>query len=54
MYVIKLKKVRLVVHIAGARNMKNAYTIFVGNLKGREYSKDLGVDVRIILDWVGY
>jgi hypothetical protein len=27
--------------------VRNAYTVFVGNLKGRDHSEDLGVDVRI-------
>jgi hypothetical protein len=31
---------------------KNAYRIFIGNLKGREFSEDLGVDGRVILEWM--
>jgi hypothetical protein len=29
--------------------MRNAYRILLGNLKGRDHSEDLGVDGRIIL-----
>jgi hypothetical protein len=32
--------------------MRNAYKIFIGNPKGRDYSEDLGVDARIILEWI--
>jgi hypothetical protein len=32
--------------------MRNVYKILVGNLKGRDHSKNLGADGRIILDWI--
>jgi hypothetical protein len=32
--------------------MKNAYNILVGNLKGRDHSEDLGTDGKIILEWI--
>jgi hypothetical protein len=33
--------------------MKNAYTVFwLQSLKGRDHSEDLGVDGRIILEWI--
>jgi hypothetical protein len=32
--------------------MRNAYKILVGNLKGRDYSEDLGVDRKILLQWI--
>jgi hypothetical protein len=32
--------------------MKNAYKIFVRNLKERDHSEHLGVDDRIILEWI--
>jgi hypothetical protein len=32
--------------------MRNAYKIFVGKPEGKNYSEDLGVDGRIILDWI--
>jgi hypothetical protein len=31
---------------------ENAYKILPGNPKGRYYAKDLGVDGRIILEWM--
>jgi hypothetical protein len=34
-------------------DMKNAYKIFLSkNLKGRDASEDLGVDRKIILEWI--
>jgi hypothetical protein len=30
-------------------NMRNAYSFWLGSLKGRDHSEDLGVDGRIIL-----
>jgi len=32
--------------------MRNAYKILIENLKGREHSEDLGVDGKIILEWI--
>jgi hypothetical protein len=32
--------------------MRNAHSILVGNLKGRDHLKDLDVDGRIILEWI--
>jgi hypothetical protein len=32
--------------------MRNAYKILVGNLKGKGYSKDLRVDGKTILEWI--
>jgi hypothetical protein len=32
--------------------MKNEYSIFFENLKGKYHSEDLGVDRRIILKWI--
>jgi hypothetical protein len=32
--------------------MRNAYTIPVGNLKRRDFSRDLAVDGEIILKWI--
>jgi hypothetical protein len=32
--------------------MRNGYKILVGKLKGRDHSEDLGVDGRIILEWI--
>jgi hypothetical protein len=35
-------------HVVVMEGMRNAYRILVGNFKGRDHSKDLGVDGRII------
>jgi len=32
--------------------MRNAYTVLVGKPEGRDPSEDLGVEVRIILQWI--
>jgi hypothetical protein len=32
--------------------MRNAYTILVGKPEGRDHSEDLGVDEKIILEWI--
>jgi hypothetical protein len=32
--------------------MRNAYRILVGKLKGRDHLDDLGVDTRIMLKWI--
>jgi len=32
--------------------MRNAYKIFVGKPEGKNYSEDLGVDGKIILEWI--
>jgi hypothetical protein len=33
-------------------DMRNAYSVLVGNLKGRDHSEDVGVDGRMILEWI--
>jgi hypothetical protein len=32
--------------------LRNTYKFLVGKHKGRDYSEDLSVDGRIILDWI--
>jgi hypothetical protein len=32
--------------------MRNAHSILVGKLKGRDHSEHVGIDVRIISEWV--
>jgi hypothetical protein len=32
--------------------MRNAYRVLIGNLKGRDHSDDVGVDRKIILEWI--
>jgi hypothetical protein len=34
------------------REVRNAYTISVGNLKGKDHTEELGVDGKIILEWI--
>jgi hypothetical protein len=36
-------------YISRMREMENAFSILVGNLKGRDHSEDLAIDGRIIL-----
>jgi hypothetical protein len=33
-------------HVAHMGDMRNAYNIFVGKPKGRDHSKELGIDVK--------
>jgi hypothetical protein len=40
------------VHVAHMGEIRNAYKILVGNLKGRDHSEDLGVEATIILEWM--
>jgi hypothetical protein len=49
-WVIKSKRRRWAGHVTRMEGMRNAYNILVGNLKGRDFSEDLGVDGRIILE----
>jgi hypothetical protein len=39
-------------NIAHMREARNAYKIVVGNLKGRDHLEDLGIDRKIILEWM--
>jgi hypothetical protein len=39
-------------HVARMGEMRNAYNIFVENLKGRDHSEDIGVDGTMILEWI--
>jgi hypothetical protein len=32
--------------------MRNAYKILVGKLEGRDYLEGLGIDGKIILEWI--
>jgi hypothetical protein len=45
-------KVKLVLHIAPIGEMRNACKILFGNLKGRDNAEDIGVDGKIILEWI--
>jgi len=37
---------------AGMREMRNVYSVLVRNLKGRDDSQDLGIDGKVILEWI--
>jgi hypothetical protein len=39
-------------HIACLGEMANAYKILLENLKGRDHLEDLGIDGRIILEYI--
>jgi hypothetical protein len=49
---IKSRSMRWVGHVAHMGEMRNAYKIWLENLKGRDHLEDLGVDGRIILEWI--
>jgi hypothetical protein len=44
--VIKLRRMRLTKHAARMKEMRNAYTVHSGNLKGRYQFGDMGIDTR--------
>jgi uncharacterized protein YjiS (DUF1127 family) len=46
--VIKSRWMRLVGHVAHMGKLRNAYNIWLENMKGRDHLKDLHVDGRII------
>jgi hypothetical protein len=48
----KSKRVRWERHVARKGNVRNSTKFFSENPKGRRNSKDLGVDGRIILEWI--
>jgi hypothetical protein len=50
--VIISRRTRWAGHVARMREMRNAYKILVENLKERDHTKDLGVDGRIVLEWI--
>jgi hypothetical protein len=39
-------------NIARMGEMRNAYAIFMGNLKERDNPEDIGADCKIILEWI--
>jgi len=49
--VVKIKKIEKG-HVARMGEMRDAYKMFVGKLKGRGHSENLKVDGRIILEWI--
>jgi hypothetical protein len=51
--VIKTRWVKWAGHTARIGEMRNVYKNYVRkNLKGRDHSEDLGIDGRIILEWI--
>jgi len=51
--VIKSRRMGWTGHVTRMGKMINAYTTMVAKLEGKDYSKDLGVDGTIILEWKG-
>jgi hypothetical protein len=49
---IKPRRMRWAGHMARMGEVRGAYNILVGNLKGGDHSEDLGVDGRITLRWI--
>jgi hypothetical protein len=49
---MKLRRVDLAGHVACMGEMRNAYRIVVENQKGRDHLEDLGIDGKIILEWI--
>jgi hypothetical protein len=50
--VINSRRMRWVEHVALMEEMRNAYIILAGFLKGKYHSEDVDVDDRIILEWI--
>jgi hypothetical protein len=50
--VIKSRKIRWAVYAARIGGMRNAYNILVQKLQGKDNVEDLGVDGKIILEWI--
>jgi len=49
---IKSRRKRWAGHVELMREMRNAHSILVGNLKGRDHAEELGVYGSIILKWI--
>jgi hypothetical protein len=39
-------------HVAPTGEMRSAYKIMVGKLKGRDHVEDASIERRIILEWI--
>jgi hypothetical protein len=50
--VIQSRRMRWVGHVTRMREMRYAYTTLLENTRGRDHLEDLGVDGRIILEWI--
>jgi hypothetical protein len=49
--IIKLRRIILAEYVAHVGDKRNTYNM-LANLKGRDHLEDLGVDGRIILEWI--
>jgi hypothetical protein len=50
--VIKSRRMKWTVHVARMGEIRNKYKILVENLRGTGHSEELGIDTRIILEWI--
>jgi len=50
--VIKMRMTKRVGHVARMVQMRNAFKVFIEDLKGRGHSEDLGVDGKIMLELI--
>jgi hypothetical protein len=49
---MKSRRMRLAEYVAHVGEMRNSYKILVGKSQRRDHSDDLGVDWKIILEWM--
>jgi hypothetical protein len=49
---IRSRRMQLVGHVARMGEKRKAYIYLLENLKGRDNLKDLGMDGKIILEWI--
>jgi hypothetical protein len=50
--VIKSRGMRWMGHVTHMGVMRNAYKILVGKPEGKRHSEDLGIDGKIVLEWI--
>jgi hypothetical protein len=51
-YSDQIKELKWARHIACMEEMGNAYSILVGKPEGKRHLQDLGIDGRVILEWI--
>jgi hypothetical protein len=49
---MKSSRMRWAGHVAGMRETRNEYRIYLENMKKRDWFGDLGIVMRIILKWI--
>jgi hypothetical protein len=49
---MKSRKIKWARHVARIRKMRNSYKISVGEPEGKRFLEDLGVDGKILLEWI--